>query len=177
MDADAVAAPLRGPEHIASIDDFIAELNNLRRRAAFGTGKARASIDDIARATRIPRSSVHVYISGRILPPGDALSAIVQALGADRPEVIAWLSALERLELDPARPSPDARPARKPDGPVIPRQLPPLPGLFPDALAPIVRTGADGVRELVTARWGMPSPAFALKGRHAPLKSIRRLAM
>jgi putative SOS response-associated peptidase YedK len=28
-----------------------------------------------------------------------------------------------------------------------------------------VRTGADGVRELVRARWGMPSPAFALAGK------------
>lgn len=43
--------------------------------------------------------------------------------------------------------------------------LPPLPAIFPDASAPIVRTGEDGVRELVLARWGMPSPAFALKGR------------
>jgi putative SOS response-associated peptidase YedK len=39
---------------------------------------------------------------------------------------------------------------------------PPLPGIFPDYSAPIVRTGADGVRELVTARWGMPSSQFAL---------------
>lgn len=43
--------------------------------------------------------------------------------------------------------------------------LPVLPGIFPDYLAPIVRTGPDGVRELVKARWGMPSPAFALQGR------------
>lgn len=43
--------------------------------------------------------------------------------------------------------------------------LPPLTGIFPDYAAPIVRTGEDGVRELVTARWGMPSPVFALKGR------------
>jgi putative SOS response-associated peptidase YedK len=43
--------------------------------------------------------------------------------------------------------------------------LPPLPGIFPDHAAPIVRTGADGVRELAMARWGMPSPAFALEGR------------
>lgn len=35
--------------------------------------------------------------------------------------------------------------------------LPPLPGIFPDYRAPIVRTGSDGVRELVMARWGMPS--------------------
>src|SRR4051812_33550183 len=43
--------------------------------------------------------------------------------------------------------------------------LPPMPGIFPDYPAPIVRTGADGIRELAMARWGMPSPAFALVGR------------
>jgi len=43
--------------------------------------------------------------------------------------------------------------------------LPPLPAIFPDQLAPIVRTAADGGRELVMARWGMPSPVFALKGK------------
>ena len=42
--------------------------------------------------------------------------------------------------------------------------LPPFPGIFPDYPAPIVRNGAEG-RELVLARWGMPSPVFALKGR------------
>jgi putative SOS response-associated peptidase YedK len=40
--------------------------------------------------------------------------------------------------------------------------LPPLPAIFPDYSAPIVRTGADGVRELVNARWGMPSSQLAL---------------
>jgi putative SOS response-associated peptidase YedK len=42
--------------------------------------------------------------------------------------------------------------------------LPPLPGIFPDYAAPIVRN-LPGGRELMMARWGMPSPAFALKGR------------
>jgi len=41
--------------------------------------------------------------------------------------------------------------------------LPPLPGVFPDYAAPIVRNHPDG-RELTMARWGMPSPVFALKG-------------
>lgn len=40
--------------------------------------------------------------------------------------------------------------------------LPPLPGIYPDYSAPIVRTGADGERELVMARWGMPSSGKAL---------------
>jgi putative SOS response-associated peptidase YedK len=36
--------------------------------------------------------------------------------------------------------------------------LPPMPGVFPDYSPPIVRNGADGKRELVVARWGMPTP-------------------
>jgi putative SOS response-associated peptidase YedK len=44
--------------------------------------------------------------------------------------------------------------------------LPPMPGVYPDYAAPIVRNGAEG-RELAMARWGMPSPAFALKGRNS----------
>jgi putative SOS response-associated peptidase YedK len=43
--------------------------------------------------------------------------------------------------------------------------LPPLPGVYPDYAAPIVRTATDGMRELAMARWGMPSPAFALQGK------------
>lgn len=35
--------------------------------------------------------------------------------------------------------------------------LAPLPGIFPDYMAPVVRNG-DGGRELVMMRWGMPSP-------------------
>src|SRR5512138_951541 len=37
----------------------------------------------------------------------------------------------------------------------------PMPGVFPDHKAPIVRNGAEG-RELATARWGMPSSSKAL---------------
>jgi putative SOS response-associated peptidase YedK len=39
--------------------------------------------------------------------------------------------------------------------------LPPLPGVFPDYMAPIVRNAPDGARELVMARWGMPSSQMA----------------
>ena len=44
--------------------------------------------------------------------------------------------------------------------------LPPLPGIFPDKMAPIVRNGA---RELVMARWGMPSPPQFVTGIDRPL--------
>lgn len=39
--------------------------------------------------------------------------------------------------------------------------LAPMPGVFPDYRAPIVRSGPDG-RELALARWGMPSSSKAL---------------
>jgi putative SOS response-associated peptidase YedK len=41
-----------------------------------------------------------------------------------------------------------------------------LTGIYPDYAAPIVRNGAQG-RELALARWGLPSPVFALKGRNS----------
>ena len=42
--------------------------------------------------------------------------------------------------------------------------LPEMAGIYPDYPAPIVRN-SEGGRELVMARWGMPSPAFALEGK------------
>jgi putative SOS response-associated peptidase YedK len=44
--------------------------------------------------------------------------------------------------------------------------LPPLYGIFPDYSAPIVRNQPEG-RELMMARWGMPSPVFALRGKNS----------
>ena len=34
----------------------------------------------------------------------------------------------------------------------------PLPAVFPDQMAPVVRSGRDGVREMLPMRWGLPSP-------------------
>jgi putative SOS response-associated peptidase YedK len=54
--------------------------------------------------------------------------------------------------------------------------LAPMPGVFPDYRAPIVRNGAEG-RELTTARWGMPSSAHALmeaKGKSVDFKELLR---
>ena len=49
--------------------------------------------------------------------------------------------------------------------------LPPLPGIFPDMKAPVVRTGRDGAREIAMMRWGFPSPQAG--GR--PVTNIRNL--
>lgn len=56
--------------------------------------------------------------------------------------------------------------------------LPPIPGVFPDTFAPIVRNVEEGVRELTMARWGMPSPVFALKGRNSDpgVTNVRNVA-
>jgi putative SOS response-associated peptidase YedK len=48
--------------------------------------------------------------------------------------------------------------------------LPTLPGIFPDYMAPVVRNAPDGVRELAMVRWGLPGPA-AFGG--APITNIR----
>lgn len=50
--------------------------------------------------------------------------------------------------------------------------LPLFPSIFPDQLAPIVRVGADGERELVMARWGMPGPP---QFGGAPITNIRNV--
>jgi hypothetical protein len=50
--------------------------------------------------------------------------------------------------------------------------LPLFPGIFPDQMAPIVRNGADGERELVMARWGVPGPP---QFGGAPITNIRNV--
>jgi putative SOS response-associated peptidase YedK len=40
--------------------------------------------------------------------------------------------------------------------------VPIMPAVFPDYMAPIVRNAPDGVRELAKSRWGMPTSQFAL---------------
>jgi putative SOS response-associated peptidase YedK len=42
--------------------------------------------------------------------------------------------------------------------------LPPLPAIYPNTMAPVVYQ-EDGGRVLCLMRWGMPSPVFALKGK------------
>jgi len=50
--------------------------------------------------------------------------------------------------------------------------LPLFPAIFPDQVAPIVRVGGDGERELVMASWGMPGlPQFGGQ----PVTNIRNL--
>jgi hypothetical protein len=49
--------------------------------------------------------------------------------------------------------------------------LPPIPGVYPDYSAPIVRNAEDGQRELMMARGGMPSPFAITRGKNVILGS------
>jgi hypothetical protein len=51
--------------------------------------------------------------------------------------------------------------------------LPLFPGIFPDQIAPIVRYGPGGERELFMARWGMPGPPQV---GGAPITNIRNVS-
>lgn len=55
--------------------------------------------------------------------------------------------------------------------------LPAQPAIYPDYAAPIVLTSHGGAAEMVMARWGMPSPAFALEGKRTDpgVTNIRNL--
>ena len=48
--------------------------------------------------------------------------------------------------------------------------LPSLPGIFPDFLAPVVRTARDGERHLQMMRWGFPPPPNLAK---LPVTNVR----
>lgn len=48
---------------------------------------------------------------------------------------------------------------------------PPLPAIFPDQLAPVVRTAKDGAREMLNMRWGFPP----VGGGKRPVTNVRNL--
>ena len=50
--------------------------------------------------------------------------------------------------------------------------VPPLPAIFPDQMAPVVRM-ADGERELIRMRWGFPPPP---KVGNQPVTNVRNVA-
>jgi putative SOS response-associated peptidase YedK len=53
--------------------------------------------------------------------------------------------------------------------------LAPLPAVFPNRMAPVVRHAPDGVRELVMMRWGFPPPNIpGSKPRNPYLTNVRK---
>jgi hypothetical protein len=57
------------------------------------------------------------------------------------------------------------------------RLINPMPAcqMNPDQMGPIIRNAADGGKQLVHARWGLPSPRFSLE-RAAKVKADRLIA-
>ena len=49
--------------------------------------------------------------------------------------------------------------------------LPGLPAVFPDMMAPVVRAARDGERELSLMHWGFPPPPIG----NAPVTNVRNL--
>jgi transcriptional regulator with XRE-family HTH domain len=85
------------PALICNVSDFVLELERLRRRAASGSPVRRVGLDQLAKASGIPRSSVHSYLNGSALPPAERLDALVRALGCRPEELKEWAQALDRL--------------------------------------------------------------------------------
>src|SRR5262249_35850335 len=59
--------------------------------------KTRVSLQDIAKATGIPKSSLANYLSGRTLVPPDQLDAIARALGASAVEAAALATLWDQV--------------------------------------------------------------------------------
>ncbi|GAA2712195.1 ATP-binding protein [Micromonospora olivasterospora] len=128
------------PDAAGTERELLAELNALRVRAGRARGKARLSLQDLASATGVPRSSLANYLAGRTVMPLDVLDRLLLALGVDPAEAGGWATRWERLagqRLDsaaadrdprvtaPRRPCPPAEPALP-----VPAQLPPVTSAF-----------------------------------------------
>ncbi len=85
------------PRRVRGLPGLARELDLLRARAAVGTMKARVSLEDLARLVRLPRSTLHSYLTGQTFAPSDVLDRIVLALGADPAEQREWNEAWFRV--------------------------------------------------------------------------------
>ncbi|MQY27363.1 ATP-binding protein [Nocardia aurantia] len=79
------------PRRVTDPASLVGELELLRMKAAYGTGRIRVSVDDLRRKLPdIPRSTLASYLSGRHFPSADILDRIVIALGASADQQRAW---------------------------------------------------------------------------------------
>lgn len=85
------------PDAVSELSELARELDQLRCRAARGIRKVRVSLSDLASRVGVPRSTLHTYVTGQILPPVEILDRIVIALGASPPEQASWSEAWFRV--------------------------------------------------------------------------------
>lgn len=166
------------PARVRTSDDLVRELELLRRRAAYGTGKARVGLADLARRSGVPRSTVHTYVNGMRVPPPDVLDRLVGALGVTGPEQGRWADALDRVTdaasrttstSDAGTPGPTATTADETTAAPVPQDLPPAPRVFvgrADLLAALDPVGRDRHLAVLTGGGGMGKSALALHWAH-----------
>ena len=106
---EAVGGP--DPRRVAGLAGLARELDLLRARAAAGTLRAKVSIEDLARQVRLPRSTLHRYVTGRTVVPSAVLDRIVIALGAGPAEQRQWNEAWFRVHHGPISAVPCGLPA------------------------------------------------------------------
>jgi hypothetical protein len=85
------------PRQVRGLGELARELDLLRARAAAGTLRAKVSLEDLARKARLPRSTLHRYVTGKTLAPSSVLDRIVIALGATAAEQREWNEAWYRV--------------------------------------------------------------------------------
>lgn len=94
------------PRRVRGLGELGRELDLLRARAATGTLRAKVSVEELARLVRLPRSTVHRYVTGRSMVPSQVLDQIVIALGADSAEQREWNEAWYRVHGQPSSAAP-----------------------------------------------------------------------
>ncbi len=85
------------PNAVHSLEDLATQLDRLRRQQGRRHGYVRTSLDLLGRASGIPRSTLHTYITGAVLPPAESLDRIVLALGCGTAQLRSWAQAWERV--------------------------------------------------------------------------------
>lgn len=95
--APTPATATADPTRAFTAFDLCAQLDRLRSRGPDGRHRRRVSLTELSRLTGIPRSTVHTYLTGGVLPSADALDAIVLALGCQPNEAALWAEAWRRV--------------------------------------------------------------------------------
>lgn len=150
------------PEDVHTRAELVAALEYLRRSAARGTRRSRVSLDQLARLTDVPRSTIHSYVSGKTLPPSDVLDDLLRALGVEGPALGRWADALERASASDT-PAPTASAAPKASTmPRAPRQLWGRDETLDVLTTELTATGPQGPLVLLTGMAGVGKTALAL---------------
>ena len=90
-------------DDVGTRQDFAKQLTQLRERAGL-------TVRDVARALKVPTSTIGGYFGGRYLPPPGQLRTLLLVHGVTDPDQVdSWLAALRRVRRAPGR-----RPAATP---------------------------------------------------------------